>query len=72
MCLTPDEEIGHGAALLDIERLGVDYAYTVDGGALPQVNYETFNAAAASWEIRGVNVHPVSAKGIMINAALVA
>ena len=72
VCFTPDEEIGHGAALLDIARLGVDYAYTVDGGALPQVNYETFNAAAAHWDIRGVNVHPGDAKNTMVNACLVA
>ena len=72
VCFTPDEEIGHGAALLDIARLGVDYAYTVDGGELPQVNYETFNAAAAHWDIRGVNVHPGDAKNTMVNACLVA
>lgn len=72
VCFTPDEEIGHGAALLDIARLGVDYAYTVDGGELPQVNYETFNAAAAHWDIRGVNVHPGDAKSTMVNACLVA
>lgn len=72
VCFTPDEEVGHGAALLDLERFGADFAYTVDGDEVGEINYETFNAAAASWEIRGVNVHPGSAKGIMINAALVA
>lgn len=72
IAFVPDEEIGHGAALLDIARLGVDYAYTVDGGELPQVNYETFNAAAAHWDIRGVNVHPGDAKNTMVNACLVA
>ena len=69
---TPDEEIGSGAELLELERFGADFAYTVDGDEAGEINYETFNAAAAKWEIRGVNVHPGSAKGIMINAALVA
>ena len=72
VCFTPDEEVGHGAALLDLERLGADFAYTVDGGELDEINYETFNAAAAHWEIRGFNIHPGSAKGRMINASLVA
>ena len=72
VAFTPDEEIGSGAELLDLERFGADFAYTVDGDEVGEINYETFNAAAASREIRGVNVHPGSAKGIMINAALVA
>ena len=72
MCFAPDEEIGHGASLLDLERFGADFAYTVDGGALEEVNCETFNAAAACFKIQGVSVHPGSAKGIMINASLVA
>ena len=72
VAFTPDEEIGSGAELLDLERFGAGFAYTVDGDEVGEINYETFNAAAASWEIRGVNVHPGSAKGIMINAALVA
>ena len=72
VAFTPDEEIGSGAELLELERFGADFAYTVDGDEVGEINYETFNAAAASWEIRGVNVHPGSAKGIMINAALVA
>jgi len=72
VCFTPDEEVGHGAALLDLTRLGADFAYTVDGGDLREINYETFNAAAAHWEIHGFNVHPGSAKGKMINASLVA
>ena len=72
VAFTPDEEIGSGAELLDLEHFGADFAYTVDGDEVGEINYETFNAAAASWEIRGVNVHPGSAKGIMINAALVA
>ncbi len=72
LCFTPDEEVGHGAALLDLKRLGADFAYTVDGGRLEEINFETFNAAAAHWEIRGFNVHPGSAKNTLINANLVA
>ena len=72
VCFTPDEEIGHGAALLDLDRLGADFAYTLDGGELNEINYETFNAAAAHWEVSGFNIHPGSAKGKMINACLVA
>ena len=72
VCLTPDEEVGHGAALMDLERFGADFAYTVDGGRLDHLNYETFNAAAASWEISGFSIHPGDAKDKMINAALVA
>ena len=72
LCFTPDEEVGHGAALLDLERLGADFAYTVDGGVLEEINFETFNAAAAHWEIRGFNVHPGSAKNTLVNANLVA
>ncbi len=72
VCFTPDEEVGHGAELLDLERFGADFAYTVDGGEAWEVNCETFNAAAADFRIRGFNIHPGSAKGKMINAALVA
>ncbi len=72
VCFTPDEEVGHGAALLDLERFGADFAYTVDGGELNEINFETFNAAAAKWEIAGFNIHPGSAKDKMINASLVA
>ena len=72
VCFTPDEEVGHGAALLDLERFGADFAYTVDGGELDEINYETFNAASARWEIEGFNIHPGSAKNKMINASLVA
>ena len=72
VCFTPDEEVGHGASLLDLERFGADFAYTVDGGELDEINFETFNAASAKWEIRGFNIHPGSAKGKMINASLVA
>ena len=69
VCFTPDEEIGHGAALLSLERLGADFAFTVDGGDPAEVNFETFNAAAATVCFHGVNVHPGEAKGKMRNAA---
>ena len=72
VCFTPDEEIGHGAALLDLEKFGASYAYTVDGGAPNEVEWETFYAAAADWSIAGVSVHPGDAKDKMVNAALVA
>ncbi len=72
VCFTPDEEIGHGAALLDLEKFGASYAYTVDGGTPNEVEWETFYAAAADWSIAGVSVHPGDAKDKMINAALVA
>ena len=72
VCFVPDEEIGHGAALLSLERLGAAYAYTVDGGDPDEINYETFNAAEAVVDFRGVNVHPGEAKGIMRNASLLA
>lgn len=72
VCFTPDEEVGHGAALLDLERFGADFAYTMDGGVLNEVNFETFNAASAHWEINGFNIHPGDAKNTMINACLVA
>ncbi len=68
----PDEEVGHGAALMDLKRLGAQLAYTVDGGAVGEIEYENFNAAAADVEFNGFNVHPGSAKDTMINAALVA
>lgn len=72
VCFTPDEEIGHGAALLDLDRFGAKYAYTADGGDMDEIEYETFNAASAKWTLKGVSVHPGSAKGAMINAAAIA
>lgn len=72
VCFVPDEEIGHGAALLSLERLGAAFAYTVDGGNPAEINYETFNAAEAVVDFQGVNVHPGEAKGIMRNASLLA
>ena len=67
--LTPDEEIGEGADLFDLERFGADFAYTVDGGDVGGIEYENFNAAAATVTIRGLSVHPGSAKDTMINAS---
>ena len=68
----PDEEIGHGAALLDLDRFGAELGYTADGGAVCDIEYENFNAAGAELLFKGFNVHPGSAKNVMINAALVA
>ena len=69
---TTDEEIGHGTAGLDVQELGCDYGYTVDGGPLGEIEYENFNAAAAVLTVHGVGVHPGSAKNVMVNAATVA
>ena len=69
---TPDEEIGRGADLFDIPSFGADFAYTVDGGALGEIEYENFNAAAAFINITGVSIHPGTAKNKMINALTVA
>ena len=68
----PDEEIGHGAALLDVESLGACGGYTVDGEALGEFNYECFSASEATVTVRGVMVHPGSAKDVMVNAITVA
>lgn len=72
VCFTPDEEVGHGASLLDIGRTGADFAFTLDGGEVEELNYETFNAAGARVDFNGFNIHPGSAKDMMINASLVA
>lgn len=71
ICFTPDEEIGAGVDHIDLERLGADYAYTIDGGALGELEYENFNAASAVINVKGVNVHPGMAKDKMKNAALI-
>lgn len=68
----PDEEIGAGAHLFDVEKFGCEWAYTMDGGEVGELEYENFNAAGAKISIKGVNVHPGYAKGKMINACLVA
>ena len=65
----PDEEIGHGAALLNLDEFGAAYGYTIDGGPLGEFCYETFNAAEANVRAKGLSVHTGTAKGIMINAA---
>lgn len=69
---TPDEEIGVGADLFDLDYFKADFAYTVDGDYEGEVAYENFNAASADFIIHGVNVHPGEAKDIMVNAALLA
>lgn len=68
----PDEEIGHGASLLDLDALGCAWGYTVDGGAPGEVSYECFSASEAVVTVRGVMVHPGSAKDVMVNAITVA
>ncbi|MBR5993294.1 MAG: peptidase T [Lachnospiraceae bacterium] len=68
---TPDEEIGEGTDFFDLKNFGATYAYTVDGGDVNALEYENFNAAGAEIAIKGVSVHPGSAKDIMVNAALV-
>ena len=69
---TPDEEVGCGADYFDVELFDADYAYTVDGGALGELEYENFNAAGAKLYVNGRSVHPGSAKGKMKNAILIA
>lgn len=72
IAFTPDEEIGQGTDYFDLENFGVQYAYTVDGGALGEIEYENFNAAAARVTVSGKDIHPGSAKGVMVNAARIA
>lgn len=72
LAFTVDEEIGRGADMFDIEKFGADFAYTLDGGELGELEYENFNAASAKIIIRGQSVHPGYAKNKMINALLVA
>lgn len=72
VAFVPDEEIGHGAELLDLDRLGARWGYTVDGEVLGEFNYECFSAAEATVTVRGVMVHPGSAKNAMVNAITVA
>ena len=68
---TPDEEIGRGVVKFDVEKFGARYAYTLDGGAVGELEYENFNAAGATVTIQGRNVHPGTAKGKMKNATLI-
>ena len=72
IAFTPDEEIGEGASLFDLERFGADFAYTVDGGDVGGIEYENFNAASATVTVRGLSVHTGSAKNTMVNASNVA
>ena len=69
---TPDEEVGRGADEFDVDGFGAEYAYTVDGGELGGVEYETFNAAAATVTVKGLSIHPGAAKNKLINASQVA
>ena len=69
---TTDEEVGKGTDGLDVAELGCDFAYTVDGGPIGEIEYENFNAANAVVSIKGVGVHPGRAKGVMVNATTVA
>ena len=68
---TPDEEIGRGVVKFDVKRFGADFAYTMDGGEIGELEFENFNAASAKIHIQGRNVHPGSAKGKMRNAILI-
>ena len=68
---TPDEEIGRGVVKFDVKRFGADYAYTMDGGEIGELEFENFNAASAKIRIQGRNVHPGYAKGKMKNAILI-
>lgn len=72
IAFTPDEEIGHGAKLFDVKQFGCDFAYTVDGEELGEISYETFNGACFDIEITGRNIHPGQAKGVMVNAIVLA
>lgn len=72
IAFTPDEEIGEGTDHFDVAGFGADYAYTVDGSAIGELEYENFNAASAIVEITGLSIHPGSACGKMVNASLVA
>lgn len=72
ICFTPDEEIGLGASKFDVKKMDANIAFTIDGGPINYANYENFNAASAKVKIKGVNVHPGSAKNIMVNSTLLA
>ena len=72
IAFTPDEEIGRGVVAFDVARFGADYAYTMDGGMVGELEYENFNAASAKIHIQGRNIHPGYAKNKMINSMLVA
>ncbi len=72
IAFTPDEEVGAGVEHFDVQAFGADFAFTVDGGEVGELEIETFNAAGAKLRVRGRNVHPGTAKGVMLNALLIA
>ncbi len=72
LAFTPDEEVGNGVTYFNVKDFGCDYAYTIDGGGLGELNYENFNAVDATINIIGKNVHPGHATNIMINSAMIA
>ena len=72
IAFTPDEEIGRGADLFDVDGFGADYAYTVDGGVLGELEYENFNAASGKVTVHGLNIHPGAAKDKMVNSQHIA
>ncbi len=72
IAFTPDEEVGRGADRFDVEKFGADFAYTVDGGTIGELEYENFNAAGAVVSFKGLNIHPGSAKDKMVNSQLIA
>ncbi len=72
IAFTPDEEVGRGADRFDVAKFGADFAYTVDGGTIGELEYENFNAAGAVVKISGLNIHPGSAKDKMVNSQLIA
>lgn len=71
LCITPDEEVGQGTKYFDVTKFGADFAYTLDGGEIGELEYENFNAAGAKIMVKGRSVHPGYAKNTMINSALV-
>lgn len=72
IAFTPDEEIGEGTLFFELDKFPCDFAYTVDGGQEGEINYENFNAASALVKIKGINIHPGSAKDHMVNSTLIA
>lgn len=72
LCFTPDEEISGGTKYFDVKKFGADIAYTIDGGAIGELEYENFNGATANIVIHGKSIHPGSAKGRMVNAMMIA
>ncbi len=72
ICFTPDEEVGRGADHFDVKKFGAEFAFTIDGGEIGELEYENFNAASAEIKIKGINVHPGTAKDKMVNSMLIA